>query len=104
MITDEIFTQLRTIHKNLTENEFAKTYLGTSRSYLCNRRSNGKDVSNDVALALYATLTTKAQQWRASAQLESDIRYRKRWEQLSELYFSLAEGLSEVILKRAESI
>ena len=34
MITDEIFTQLRTIHKDLTENEFAKTYLRTSRSYL----------------------------------------------------------------------
>jgi hypothetical protein len=103
MITDEIFTQLRIIHKDLTENEFAKTYLGTSRSYLCNRRNNGKDVSNDVALTLYATLTSKARQWRASAKLESDIRYHKRWGQLSELYFSLADRLSEMILTRAKN-
>jgi hypothetical protein len=34
VITDEVFNQLKANHKNLTENEFAKSYLGTSRSYL----------------------------------------------------------------------
>ena len=67
MITDEVFNQLKAIQNNLTENEFAKSYLGTSRSYLCNRRNKNKDVSNDVALNLYCVLIKKANQWKVSA-------------------------------------
>ena len=67
MITDKVFNQLKAIQTNLTENEFAKSYLGTSRSYLCNRRNKNKDVSNDVALNLYCVLIKKANQWKVSA-------------------------------------
>lgn len=102
MITDKVFNQLKANHKNLTENEFAKSYLGTSRSYLCNRRNKNKDVSNDVALNLYCVLIQKANQWKVSASRESVIQYRLRWDQLSDHYLSLAGELAEIILKRAE--
>ena len=102
MITDEVFNQLKANHKNLTENEFAKSYLGTSRSYLCNRRNKNKEVSNDVALNLYCVLIKKANQWKVSAGRESVIQYRLRWDQLSDHYLSLAGELAEIILKRAE--
>lgn len=102
MITDEVFNQLKANHKNLTENEFTKSYLGTSRSYLCNRRNKNKDVSNDVALNLYCVLIKKANQWKVSASRESVIQYRLRWDQLSDHYLLLAGELAEIILKRAE--
>ncbi|CAI8307897.1 MAG: Uncharacterised protein [Porticoccaceae bacterium UBA1117] len=102
MITDKVFNQLKAIQTNLTENEFAKSYLCTSRSYLCNRRNNNKDVSNDVALNLYCVLIKKANQWKVSASRESVIQYRLRWDQLSDHYLSLAGELAEIILKRAE--
>lgn len=102
MITDKVFNQLKAIQNNLTENEFAKSYLGTSRSYLCNRRNKNKDVSNDVALNLYCVLIKKANQWKVSASRESVIQYRLRWDQLSDHYLSLAGELAEIILKRAE--
>ena len=56
MITDEIFAQLKTVDRKLTENKFTTKYLKTSRSYLCNRRNKGTDVSNDVLLNLYGEL------------------------------------------------
>jgi len=102
VITDKVFNQLKAIQNNLTENEFAKSYLGTSRSYLCNRRNKNKDVSNDVALNLYCVLIKKANQWKVSASRESVIQYRLRWDQLSDHYLSLAGELAEIILKRAE--
>tara|TARA_B110000027_G_scaffold7624_1_gene6846 strand:- start:59 stop:373 length:315 start_codon:yes stop_codon:yes gene_type:complete len=102
VITDKVFNQLKAIQTNLTENEFAKSYLGTSRSYLCNRRNKNKDVSNDVALNLYCVLIKKANQWKVSASRESVIQYRLRWDQLSDHYLSLAGELAEIILKRAE--
>tara|TARA_Y100000385_G_scaffold269927_1_gene308476 strand:+ start:420 stop:734 length:315 start_codon:yes stop_codon:yes gene_type:complete len=102
VITDEVFNQLKANHKNLTENEFTKSYLGTSRSYLCNRRNKNKDVSNDVALNLYCVLIKKANQWKVSASRESVIQYRLRWDQLSDHYLLLAGELAEIILKRAE--
>ena len=102
MITDEVFNQLKANHKNLTENEFTKSYLGTSRSYLCNRRNKNKDVSNDVALNLYCALINKANQWKVSASRESVIQYRLRWDQLSDHYLLLAGELAVIILKRAE--
>tara|TARA_B110000908_G_C10256797_1_gene456139 strand:+ start:312 stop:626 length:315 start_codon:yes stop_codon:yes gene_type:complete len=102
VITDKVFNQLKANHKNLTENEFAKSYLGTSRSYLCNRRNKNKDVSNDVALNLYCVLIKKANQWKVSASRESVIQCRLRWDQLRDHYLSLAGELAEIILKRAE--
>jgi len=102
VITDKVFNQLKAIQNNLTENEFAKSYLGTSRSYLCNRRNKNKDVSNDVALNLYCVLIKKANQWKVSASRESVIQYRLRWDQLSDHYLSLAGEVAEIILKRAE--
>ena len=95
MITDEVFNQLKANHKNLTENEFAKSYLGTSRSYLCNRRNKNKDVSNDVALNLYCALIKKSNQWKVSGSRESVIHYRLRWDQLSDHYLSLAGDVAE---------
>lgn len=103
MITDEVFNQLKAIHKNLTENEFAKSYFCTSRSYLCNRRNKSKDVSNDVALNLYCALIKKSNQWKVSASREPVIQYRLRWDQLSDHYLSLASDVAEIILKRAEN-
>jgi hypothetical protein len=102
VITDKVFNQLKANHKNLIENEFAKSYLGTSRSYLCNRRNKNKDVSNDVALNLYCVLIKKANQWKVSASRESVIQYRLRWDQLSDHYLSLAGDVAEIILKREE--
>ena len=67
LITDEIFAQLKTVDKKLTENEFTTKYLKTSRSYLCNRRNKGRDVSNDVLLNLYGELEGIGSVWRTAA-------------------------------------
>ena len=78
MITDEIFAQLKTVDRKLTENEFTTKYLKTSRSYLCNRRNKGTDVSNDVLLNLYGELAGIGSVWRSAAATESNQRLQSR--------------------------
>ena len=101
MITDEIFAQLKTVDRKLTENEFTTKYLKTSRSYLCNRRNKGRDVSNDVLLNLYGELAGIGSVWRSAAATESNQRLKSRWQQMAEFYFHLAELVNDKLLRRA---
>ena len=101
MITDEIFAQLKTVDRKLTENEFTTKYLKTSRSYLCNRRNKGRDVSNDVLLNLYGELAGIGSVWRSAAATESNQRLQSRWQQMAEFHFHLAELVNDKLLRRA---
>ena len=101
LITDEIFAQLKTVDRKLTENEFTTKYLKTSRSYLCNRRNKGRDVSNDVLLNLYGELEGIGSVWRSAAATESNQRLQSRWEQMAEFHLALAGNVAEKLLERA---
>jgi len=101
LITDEVFTQLKTVDRNLTENEFTTKYLKTSRSYLCNRRNKDRDVSNDVLLNLYGELAGLGYVWRGAAETEQDCRQRDRWLNMSAFHLSLADELVDRLLERA---
>ena len=101
MITDEIFAQLKTVDSKLTENEFSTKYLKTSRSYLCNRRNKGRDVSNDVLLNLYGELVGVGCVWRMAATTESNQSLQRRWQQMSEFHLALAGDLVDRLLERA---
>lgn len=101
MITDDVFALLKTVDRNLTENEFTTKYLRTSRSYLCNRRNKGKDVSNDVLLNLYSELANKELIWRRAASQETDSTRKRRWHQMAELHSALVERVVHSVLERA---
>ena len=101
LITDEIFAQLKTVDRKLTENEFTTKYLKTSRSYLCNRRNKGRDVSNDVLLNLYGELEGIGTVWRSAAATESNQRLQSRWKQMAEFHLALAGDVAEKLLERA---
>ena len=101
LITDEIFAQLKTVDRKLTENEFTTKYLKTSRSYLCNRRNKGRDVSNDVLLNLYGELEGIGSVWRSAAATESNQRLQSRWQQMAEFHLALAGDVADKLLERA---
>ena len=101
LITDEIFAQLKTVDRKLTENEFTTKYLKTSRSYLCNRRNKGRDVSNDVLLNLYGELEGIGSVWRRAAATESNQRLQSRWRQMAEFHLALAGDVADKLLERA---
>ena len=101
MITDEIFAQLKTVDRKLTENEFTTKYLKTSRSYLCNKRNKGRDVSNDVLLNLYGELEGIGSVWGSAAATESNQRLQSRWEQMAEFHLALAGDVADKLLERA---
>lgn len=101
LITDEIFAQLKTVDRKLTENEFTTKYLKTSRSYLCNRRNKGRDVSNDVLLNLYGELEGIGSVWRSAAATESNQRLQSRWRQMAEFHLALAGDVADKLLERA---
>lgn len=103
MITDEIFAQLKTVDRKLTENEFTTQYLKTSRSYLCNRRNKGRDVSNDVMLNLYGELTGIGNVWRSAAATESNYRLQVRWQQMAQFHLLLAGDVLNRLLERARA-
>lgn len=103
LITDEIFAQLKTVDKKLTENEFTTQYLKTSRSYLCNRRNKGRDVSNDVMLNLYGELAGIGNVWRSAAATESNHRLQVRWQQMAQFHLLLAGDVLNRLLKRARA-
>ena len=102
MITNEIFEQLKTVDRHLTENEFTTKYLKTSRSYLCNRRNKQRDVSNDVLLNLYSELHGIADSWKHVAENETDANRRTRWTELGEFHFCLANKVINSLLERAK--
>lgn len=102
MITNEIFEQLKTVDRHLTENEFTTKYLKTSRSYLCNRRNKQRDVSNDVLLNLYSELHGIADGWEQVAKTEVDDKRRVRWEEMGSFHFSLAKKVVDSLLERAK--
>ena len=102
MITNEIFEQLKTVDRNLTENEFTTKYLKTSRSYLCNRRNKQRDVSNDVLLNLYSELDGIAHIWDQAATSEPDSKKRLKWKEMGEFHFKLADKVVDSILERAK--
>ena len=101
LITDEIFAQLKTVDRKLTENEFTTKYLKTSRSYLCNRRNKGRDVSNDVLLNLYGELEGIGSVWRSAAATESNQRLQSRWQKMAEFHLALAGDVADKLLERA---
>jgi len=101
LITDDIFAQLKTVDRNLTENEFTTKYLKTSRSYLCNRRNKGRDVSNDVLLNLYGELAGIGHVWRDAAATASNDRLQHRWQRLAEFHLGLAGEVVTKLLDRA---
>ena len=101
LITDEIFAQLKTVDRKLTENEFTTKYLKTSRSYLCNSRNKGRDVSNDVLLNLYGDLEGIGTVWRSAAATESNQRLQSRWQQMAEFHLALAGDVVDRLLERA---
>lgn len=101
LITDEIFAQLKTVDRKLTENEFTTKYLKTSRSYLCNRRNKGRDVSNDVLLNLYGELEGIGSVWRSAAATEPNQRLQSRWQQMAEFHLTLAGDVADKLLERA---
>ena len=103
LITDEIFVQLKTVDRKLTENEFTTKYLKTSRSYLCNRRNKGRDVSNDVLLNLYGELAGIGSVWRSAAATESNQRLQSRWQQMAEFHMALAGDVVHRLLERAKA-
>ena len=102
MITNEIFEQLKTVDRNLTENEFTTKYLKTSRSYLCNRRNKQRDVSNDVLLNLYSELDGMAHIWEQAAMSEVDTKRSLKWKAMSEFHLKLADKVVDSILERAK--
>lgn len=102
MITDEIFEELRKVDRGLTESEFCKSYLRTSRSYLCNRRNKRKDVSNDVLLRLYAELSGAGAVWRRAADTEHNAVHSMRWVALSEFHTQLAKKVLARLVDRAK--
>jgi hypothetical protein len=103
LITDEIFVQLKTVDRKLTENEFTTKYLKTSRSYLCNRRNKGRDVSNDVLLNLYGELAGIGSVWRSAAATESNQRLQSRWQHIAEFHLALAGDVVHRLLERAKA-
>ena len=103
MITDEIFAQLKTVDRKLTENEFTTKYLKTSRSYLCNRRNKGRDVSNDVLLNLYGELEGLGGVWRTAAATESNRGLQSRWQHMVEFHSALANNVLRSLLERARA-
>ncbi|WP_370552011.1 DUF6626 family protein [Haliea sp. E1-2-M8] len=103
MITDDIFTTLKAVDRNLTENEFTTKYLRTSRSYLCNRRNRKRDVSNDVLLNLYSELNGAGTIWQHAASNELDERRRTRWQQMADVHLSLANEVVTKLLERANN-
>lgn len=103
MITDDIFEELKKINTGLTENEFSKRYLKASRSYLCNRRNQKRDVSNDVLLNLYSELTGIGAGWGQIAESESDDRRRSRWQQKAQVHTELAQEVVNRLLDRART-
>jgi hypothetical protein len=103
LITDEIFTQLKTVDRNLTENEFTSKYLKTSRSYLCNRRNKQRDVSNDVLLNLYSELSGVGYVWQQTAATEVDQGRRNRWQKMAEFHTALADEVVNKLLDRARA-
>ena len=102
VITDEIYEQLKTVYRQLTENEFTTKYLKTSRSYLCNRRNKQRDVSNDVLLNLYSELHGIGSTWYNAAQREVDTKRQTRWQQMGEFHLSLANQVIDSLLARAK--
>lgn len=102
MITNQIFEQLKTVDRHLTENEFTTKYLKTSRSYLCNRRNKRRDVSNDVLLNLYSELHGIANSWEQVAKTEVDIKRKIRWKEMGEFHFCLAKKVVDSLLERAK--
>ena len=102
MITNEIFEQLKTIDRQLTENEFTTKYLKTSRSYLCNRRNKKSDVSNDVLLNLYSELYGIANAWEQAATSEIDNKRKLRWRAMGAFHFGLANKVVDSLLDRAK--
>ena len=103
LITDEIFAQLKTVDRKLTENEFTTKYLKTSRSYLCNRRNKGRDVSNDVLLNLYGELEGIGGVWRTAAATESNQGLQSRWQHMAEFHLALANDVLRSLLERARA-
>ena len=103
LITDEIFAQLKTVDRKLTENEFTTKYLKTSRSYLCNRRNKGRDVSNDVLLNLYGELEGIGSVWRTAASTESNQGLQSRWQHMAEFHLALANEVLRSLLERARA-
>lgn len=103
LITDEIFAQLKTVDRKLTENEFTTKYLKTSRSYLCNRRNKGTDVSNDVLLNLYGELAGIGSVWRSAAATEPNQRLQSRWQHIAEFHLALAGDVVHRLLERAKA-
>ena len=101
MITDEIFAQLKTVDRKLTENEFTTKYLRTSRSYLCNKRSKGRDVSNDVLLNLYGELAGLGYIWRSAASTEGNQRLQSSWQHMADFHLLLAGEVATKLLERA---
>ena len=103
MITDDIFTTLKTVDRNLTENEFTTKYLRTSRSYLCNRRNKKRDVSNDVLLNLYSELNGAGTIWQEAAATEQNERRRSRWQQMADVHLGLADEVVRRLIERASN-
>jgi hypothetical protein len=103
MITDEIFHQLKSLDRDLTENQFATRYLKTSRSYLCNRRNKRRDVSNDVLLNLYTELSGLGVVWQTMAAEERNDRARSRWQRMADLHAGLADEVVNKLLERAKA-
>ena len=101
MITDEVFAQLKTVDRELTENEFTTKYLKTSRSYLCNRRNKDRDVSNDVLLNLYGELAGLGCAWRSAASAEASQRLQSKWQRMADFHLSLANEVVDKLLDRA---
>ena len=102
MITNEIFEQLKTVDKHLTENEFTTKYLKTSRSYLCNRRNMQRDVSNDVLLNLYTELHGIGSTWDQVSLSEVDLNRKLKWKKMGEFHFGLADKVVDSLLNRAK--
>lgn len=102
MITNEIFEQLKTVDRQLTENDFTTKYLKTSRSYLCNRRNKQRDVSNDVLLNLYSELHGIADAWEQAATSEIDNKRKLRWREMGAFHFGLANKVVDSLLDRAK--
>ena len=103
LITDEIFVQMKSVNRSLTENEFNTRYLRSSRSYLSNRRNKKRDVSNDVLLNLYAELSGVGALWYLAAANEADKTRKDRWKQMAEFHSDLADQVVRKLLERARA-
>ncbi len=91
MITDDIFNELRTIERTLTENQFTTKYLRTSRSYLSNRRNVKRDVSDSVLIRLCIELANAASKWEQASVYALQQEQTHKCTELSEFYKSLSE-------------